>query len=138
MAIERFSSADILTQTTQADEILSRPSTVKIEELLSGGASSSAAAAASDSPTLVSSTIKSVKTTARTQMRGKKGLAQPVGIRPDITTEIKYNLDWNVYFVDELKAQLKLRTPAERDTGDIDKLKVTELKKILFKLDKEA
>ena len=63
MAIERFSSANMLTQTTQADALIDegyvRPRVLEIEDQIktsrSGAASSSsAAAAASDSPTLVS------------------------------------------------------------------------------------
>ena len=101
MAIERFSSANMLTQTTQADEILDegyvRPRVLEIEDQIktsrsSAASSSSAAAAASDSPTLVSRKIVSAKTTAWTRAAStKKGFAQPVEIG-DITSEIvRYN-----------------------------------------------
>ena len=145
-AIERFSLTDQFAQTTQADEILDegyvRPRILEIEDQIKtsrtgAASSSSAAAAASESPTLVSRKTVSGKTTARTQIRGRKGFAQPVELG-DITTEIvRYNRrrDWDDYDTTELRKQLKLRKSKDYKGAAINKMDKEDIIEILMIMD---
>ena len=150
-----------MAQVTQADEILNRPSTVKIEEVFSGGASSSAAAAgpedehekrggrgrpksvqpksqaSSSGPEDTHEFIPSRARSSRAKSSNPKGLAQPVE-EPDITFKkrvLKSAKSWRKYDITELRAQLKLRKSPNYKSAAINTMSADEIINVLITLD---
>ena len=154
---ERLRVAGQMTQVTQADEILNRPSTVKIEELPSGSTDpvrkvkaikepepenrgpgrprSLAAPKALQEPE--SEAKVSRAKSSRASSRGPAGLAQPVEPRLDITTKEVHlkKGEWKEYPVGDLRYQLKLRNAKEYKQDAIKKLDKTKIVSILLLLD---
>ena len=157
---ERLRVAGQMTQVTQADEILNRPSTVKIEEVFSGGASSSAAAAGPEDehekrggrgrPKSVQPKSKASSSTgpedthefipsraSRAKSSNPRGLAQPVE-EPDISFKkrvLKSAKSWRKYDITELRAQLKLRKSPNYKSAATNTMDADQIINVLITLD---